>query len=571
MRDYQKSLEKARELHETSSPEVRSALEKVFTELVEDEGERIRKEMIEILEKEARDFPSSVIAEKSNSWIAWLKKQGKNSMGISEAAKQKLEDNLHEALGKETPESCNEFLDEQSEQKSMKTCAEYYNQDNKLKMPELSEFQNKLADILMYREYDGPDETEDDIAKGRLEYELAAIRLSEELLPLAQKEQKPADKAEQKFEIGDKIIDKSFPKNVFTVTEIIDEGIAYVDKTGERFTKYYDEDDWDEYELVEQKPADKIEFEIGDLITNGKIIGKVDENENNKYHGWFGYDKDLSVHYADIPDIENWHKWTIQDAKPGDVLVDRYGNIGIFEKPFENDWHSYCYLGCNGDFMYDEIGGSHDLVDTYPATKKQRDLLFQKIHEADYEWDDNKKELKKTGEKSAWSKEMGSLCLDALGLLRDYKEGVDPKSQLGVKIERASAFLTDLYHEAFYPNTYNPRPDLKLTTWGEEDERNASYICAALDAYYRLREEKNNTSGQEKLDAARAWINNRLKSLMPKEFNPYNKIWTEKDDKFFEELHKEFRKGYKDASIEQLKDIYSRRLQWLESIRSRLT
>jgi hypothetical protein len=41
----------------------------------------------------------------------------------------------------------------------------------------------------MYREYDGPDETEDDIAKGRLEYELAAIRLSEELLPLVQKEQ----------------------------------------------------------------------------------------------------------------------------------------------------------------------------------------------------------------------------------------------------------------------------------------------------------------------------------------------------------------------------------------------
>jgi hypothetical protein len=192
MRDYQKSLEKARELYETSSPEVRLALEKVFTELVEDEDEKIRKDIISFVEQ-AIDAGYGIISkERKEKWIAWLEKQGKNSMGISEATRQKLEDSLDKALEKETPESYNEFLDEQGEQKSMKTCAEYYNQDNELKMPELSEFQNKLADILMYREYDGPDETEDDIAKGRLEYELAAIRLSEELLPLAQKEQNPA-------------------------------------------------------------------------------------------------------------------------------------------------------------------------------------------------------------------------------------------------------------------------------------------------------------------------------------------------------------------------------------------
>jgi len=44
------------------------------------------------------------------------KKQG-NNMGISEAAKQKLEDNLNKALEKETPESLNKFLDGQGEQK----------------------------------------------------------------------------------------------------------------------------------------------------------------------------------------------------------------------------------------------------------------------------------------------------------------------------------------------------------------------------------------------------------------------------------------------------------------------
>ncbi len=31
----------------------------------------------------------------------------------------------------------------------------------------------------------------------------------------------------------------------------------------------------------------------------------------------------------------------------------------------------------------------------HPATKEQRDLLFQKMEEAGYEWDGEKKELKK--------------------------------------------------------------------------------------------------------------------------------------------------------------------------------
>lgn len=186
--------------------------EEIFSEYEESEDEKVIKFITnELACLRAIEITGSNRYEELTNAIAWLEKRGKNSMGISEATKQKLEDNLHEALEKETPESCNKFLNEQGEQKSMKTCAEYYNQDNELKMPELSEFQNKLADILMYREYDGPDETEDDIARGRLEYELAAIRLSEELLPLAQKEQKPAD-----TEKGAKWNDREIPNSAWS-------------------------------------------------------------------------------------------------------------------------------------------------------------------------------------------------------------------------------------------------------------------------------------------------------------------------------------------------------------------
>ena len=130
---------------------------KVIVRKAENEDEKIRKWIINYLNN--RILNSAIIDEKKNclNAISWLEKQGehanfrnkiqigdkvtrnedgvlvnlsqlnrvakkdekqgKNNMGISEATKQKLEDNLHEALEKETPESWNEFLDEQGEQK----------------------------------------------------------------------------------------------------------------------------------------------------------------------------------------------------------------------------------------------------------------------------------------------------------------------------------------------------------------------------------------------------------------------------------------------------------------------
>lgn len=38
--------------------------------------------------------------------------------------------------------------------------------------------------------------------------------------------------------------------------------------------------------------------------------------------------------------------------------------------------------------------------DAMPATKEQRDMLFRKMKEAGYEWNGEKKELKKAGSKT---------------------------------------------------------------------------------------------------------------------------------------------------------------------------
>jgi hypothetical protein len=150
----------------------------------------------------------------------------------------------------------------------------------------------------------------------------------------------------------------------------------------------------------EKKELNKIEpkFKVGDFIVNDYCFGKVIALTDDAYLLDTGQGIPFSCEH-------NAHLWTIEDAKDGDTLVDRYGNIGIFEKLFGNDWHSYCYLGCNGDFMGTNVGGSHDLVDTYPATKEQRDQLEKAMADAGYTFDFEKKELKKIEQNPAWSEE----------------------------------------------------------------------------------------------------------------------------------------------------------------------
>ena len=92
---------------------------------------------------------------------------------------------------------------------------------------------------------------------------------------------------------------------------------------------------------------------------------------------------------------KNVRLWTIQDAKDGDVLAT---SAGAFIYNGNNCGGSYpgSYCGINnlGSFQTGiEYYWTRKKV--YPATKEQRDLLFQKMKEAGYEWDADKKELKK--------------------------------------------------------------------------------------------------------------------------------------------------------------------------------
>ena len=90
----------------------------------------------------------------------------------------------------------------------------------------------------------------------------------------------------------------------------------------------------------------------------------------------------------------------------------------------------------------------------YPATKEQRDFLFQKMKEAGYEWDDDEKELKKIEQKPAWSEEDEVMIKVFDSIIRYIVEVVDKDAleRFGTNREELFSWLKSLRHQ----NTWKP-------------------------------------------------------------------------------------------------------------------
>ena len=115
---------------------------------------------------------------------------------------------------------------------------------------------------------------------------------------------------------------------------------------------------------------------------------------------------DGSVITRSIQDVDRLASaFTIEDVKDGDVLSfysEYKGNkmfqIGIIEKYVGKLMDSYntfkTYVGMDWDNNL-QIGRYMGCDDIQPATKEQRDDLMKAMNDAEYEWDIEKKELKK--------------------------------------------------------------------------------------------------------------------------------------------------------------------------------
>lgn len=154
----------------------------------------------------------------------------------------------------------------------------------------------------------------------------------------------------------------------------------------------------------EQNPADEVEpkFKVGDwVVLPLGIIAHIESLNSTDYQVTT---TDGKICDFKISKQDNYHLWSIADAKDGDVLVCESGWTCIF-KTLVNDenFSSYCFMDDTKWFC--ETGSechtlNKEFMKAYngeikPATKEQRDALMKAMADAGWEFDFEKKELKK--------------------------------------------------------------------------------------------------------------------------------------------------------------------------------
>lgn len=389
-----------------SHEEIKQKLERVFPELEEDEDERIRKNMLEYCYKRMNnEFPSITIYQ-VKEWLAWLEKQGSLSK-INEKLRQYREylvketERWHkneedETLSKIGKQDCighaNAYISARSEFEDL------FNYDSWLEKQGEQKSQGKSAlevwkdmRLEVYQQASGnrhEPNCSDDSTKM---FSLTDIDEIFEQVAEKQGEQKPNDKVEPKFKVGDTIRPKG------SMAEYTIESISGECYHGKGWGLHISCDD--DYELVEQKHTDKVESKFE--IEKGKwyvcntprykdfVVGKeyycpkngmLKPNEN-----------EMALYVA----RSCFHPWTIQDVKDGDVLVvgDEDGEgIAICGKDDTiGNNNLYCAYDDENGFIINVKIAKECLL--HPATIEQGELLFKKMNKAGYVWDFEKKEL----------------------------------------------------------------------------------------------------------------------------------------------------------------------------------
>lgn len=151
-------------------------------------------------------------------------------------------------------------------------------------------------------------------------------------------------------------------------------------------------------ETIKNEQDDFFKFHEGDWIVSNDWRNVFFIKSINS--GYCSLEDDNGiVHCPCMPPGESdFHHWTIQDAKDGDVLTYRpyddkiliiiYKGLG---KSFDGEVGIYALLD-GGFFSESSVSICCKYMEYLaPATKDQRDLLFAKMRQAGYEWDSKNK------------------------------------------------------------------------------------------------------------------------------------------------------------------------------------
>lgn len=256
----------------------------------------------------------------------------------------------------------------------------------------------------------------------------------------------------------------------------------------------------------EQKSADTIKpkFKVGDWIVNDTFnITACIKDITYHYNTYTPY----GIGCIEFENENNWHLWTIQDAKDGDVLVASDGSIFLLKGVIDGACKHYVALTIDNVVRFNE-GLEHrweTSTSVHPATKEQRDLLFQKMKEAGYEWASENKVLRKVEQKPEIDDNVLSRFAfyqydnDTIYLSSVFVEECNRKRGYGSKILKAAEEVAKTL------GISKIRLKVERNTWIEEWYKKNGYEYLSSEGKYNWLENRIIDIKPDKIEQKSAW------------------------------------------------------------------
>jgi len=191
--------------------------------------------------------------------------------------------------------------------------------------------------------------------------------------------------------------------------------IAWLEKQGEQEEPQVYETENGEVITYSETDGYKVEpkFKVGDWVVNNVCLPiQIASIEDGMYI--FTEGDALSISFID----ENYHLWTIEDAKDGDVIVKGdwvFIYKGLFEEFNGNDnvmYHCRCDYLTGSAF---EVSSSNKIIGNInehyrPALECEIELLFKRINENGYVWDEDLMKVVKLCKPNNGEIDMDEMC-----------------------------------------------------------------------------------------------------------------------------------------------------------------
>ena len=367
---YDEAIERAKKLHNNG------ITEEIFPELKEDNDERIKKELIQWVD----EFPDIIWrGHYKKDIIAWLEKQGKKSRW--KPSKEEM-DALY---------SLSYITNEYDEHKEdvithlyQDLKREFFNDSSYENMFSLDNKEDEVRrrSTIQVLEYARSLDAYNQYGKADIDKNISWLETQGEQKPTLPKWKYKKDNTPL---LRDSIILNKYGGVAKSPSGAIVSDVWVLD---------YDE-------LAKLPKEEKIEpkFNVGDWIISS-VLGTahiIGTNDSNEFQLEYidGKQKFSSIDYVNYA----YDKWTINNVKDGDVLFtssSACSDTFVF-KSIDEKGNAECYFAYDSEDGFTEgkyhfIGSASDCK---PATKVQCDFLMKAMKDARYEWDSEKKELKK--------------------------------------------------------------------------------------------------------------------------------------------------------------------------------